>query len=62
MNDIFNFYGALSNVKIITIAPELPDAPCVIEEMTKRGIKISIGKSCLISFKMFELYDFTFTS
>lgn len=37
-------YGSLENVRIVTLAPELTNAVEVIEELTKLGITVSLGK------------------
>jgi N-acetylglucosamine-6-phosphate deacetylase len=37
-------YGSMENVRIITLAPELNNAVEVIEELTERGITVSLGK------------------
>lgn len=37
-------YGNLDNVCMFTLAPELPNATFVIEELCKRNIKVSLGK------------------
>ena len=37
-------YGSLENVRIVTLAPELKNAIEVIEELTKSGITVSLGK------------------
>lgn len=37
-------YGDLSNVKIVTLAPELAGAREVIKNLTKLGVTVSVGK------------------
>jgi N-acetylglucosamine-6-phosphate deacetylase len=36
-------YGSMENVRIVTLAPELNNAVDVIEELTKKGITVSLG-------------------
>lgn len=38
-------YGDISNVTIVTLAPEKQRAPEVIDELVKRGITVSVGHS-----------------
>ncbi|XP_068158282.1 N-acetylglucosamine-6-phosphate deacetylase [Drosophila tropicalis] len=38
-------YGSLERIKIITLAPEKVSDPCVIAELVKRGITVSLGHS-----------------
>lgn len=44
IDEIENFYGNLDDTCIITMAPEL-DGNDVIRDLTKRGIKVSLGHS-----------------
>jgi N-acetylglucosamine-6-phosphate deacetylase len=44
----------MENVRIVTLAPELNNAPEVIEELTKAGITVSLGKN--IFFKNYILF------
>jgi len=37
-------YGDLDNVCMFTLAPEIPNAISVIEELCRRNIKVSLGK------------------
>jgi len=37
-------YEDLDNICMVTLAPEIPNATSVIEELCKRNIKVSIGK------------------
>jgi len=37
-------YGDLNNVCMFTLAPEIPNAISVIEELRRRNIKVSLGK------------------
>lgn len=41
---VIDMYGNLDNVCMITLAPEIPNAISVIKELSKRNIKISVGK------------------
>jgi len=46
METVKTVYGpGLDNISIVTIAPELEHSGEVIEELTRRGIKVSIGHS-----------------
>lgn len=42
---VTEIYGDLDNVSLVTLAPEIPNATSVIEELCKRDIKVSIGHS-----------------
>ncbi|EZA59057.1 N-acetylglucosamine-6-phosphate deacetylase isoform X2 [Ooceraea biroi] len=42
---VTEMYGDLDNVCMITLAPEIPNAISVIEELCKRDVKVSIGHS-----------------
>ncbi|CAG5135408.1 unnamed protein product [Candidula unifasciata] len=44
-SDILDVYGDLSNVTLVTLAPEKKNALEVIEEFCKRGITVSVGHS-----------------
>ena len=41
--DLEDMYGDLSNVAIITLAPEYPGSENAIRECVKRNIKVSVG-------------------
>ncbi|PSN53605.1 N-acetylglucosamine-6-phosphate deacetylase [Blattella germanica] len=41
-------YGTVENVRIVTLAPELENAAQVINELTKRGITVSLGKTSTV--------------
>jgi hypothetical protein len=43
--DVLDMYGSLNNVSILTLAPELEHATEVIHELTRRGVKVSLGKN-----------------
>lgn len=47
-------YGILDNVCLLTLAPEIPNAMSVINELCKRNIKVSVGKFIKISCTLFE--------
>lgn len=56
IQDVYDMYGSdLSNVAIVTIAPELERSTEVIEELVKKGIKVSIGKKRSLIFVFFML-------
>ncbi|XP_043670760.1 N-acetylglucosamine-6-phosphate deacetylase isoform X1 [Vespula pensylvanica] len=42
---IIDMYGILDNVCLLTLAPEIPNAMSVINELCKRNIKVSVGHS-----------------
>lgn len=46
--DLIEMYGTLDNAAILTLAPEIPNALPVIEELVKRGITVSLGMLGLI--------------
>ncbi len=41
--DLEAMYGCLKDVSILTLAPELPQALPVIQQLTNKGIKVSLG-------------------
>ena len=41
--DVVDMYGNLDNVAMVTLAPELERSSEVIQELCKRGIKVSLG-------------------
>jgi N-acetylglucosamine-6-phosphate deacetylase len=43
LGSLQDVYGSMENVRIVTLAPELNNATDVIEELTKRGITVSLG-------------------
>uniref|UniRef100_A0A2C9K4S2 N-acetylglucosamine-6-phosphate deacetylase n=2 Tax=Biomphalaria glabrata TaxID=6526 RepID=A0A2C9K4S2_BIOGL len=43
--DVLDMYGDLSNVALVTLAPEKQNSLQVIEELCKRGIVVSLGHS-----------------
>lgn len=47
-------YGILDNVCLLTLAPEIPNAMSVINELCKRNIKVSVGKFIDIFCTVFE--------
>lgn len=44
-SDVEKMYTSLDNVSIVTLAPEIPYSDQVIQELTKRGIQVSLGHS-----------------
>ncbi|KAL6268116.1 hypothetical protein P5V15_001207 [Pogonomyrmex californicus] len=42
---VIDMYGDLDNVCMFTLAPEIPNAISVIEELCKKNIKVSLGHS-----------------
>ncbi|KAF7412211.1 N-acetylglucosamine-6-phosphate deacetylase [Vespula maculifrons] len=42
---LIDMYGILDNVCLLTLAPEIPNAMSVINELCKRNIKVSVGHS-----------------
>ncbi|KAK2587018.1 hypothetical protein KPH14_010980 [Odynerus spinipes] len=42
---LIDMYGTLDNVCLVTLAPEIPNAMSVINELSKRNIKVSVGHS-----------------
>ncbi|KAL0125744.1 hypothetical protein PUN28_004654 [Cardiocondyla obscurior] len=42
---VTDMYGDLDNVCMLTLAPEIPNAMSVIEELRRRNIKVSLGHS-----------------
>lgn len=42
-SDVLETYGDLTNIAIITLAPEKKNSMEVIEEFCKRGIVVSVG-------------------
>ena len=43
VKDVVDTYGSLDNVIIITLAPEFDNAEVVIEELTRKGVVVSVG-------------------
>lgn len=42
---VTDMYDDLDNVCMLTLAPEIPNALSIIEELCRRNIKVSLGKS-----------------
>ncbi|XP_011146809.3 N-acetylglucosamine-6-phosphate deacetylase isoform X1 [Harpegnathos saltator] len=42
---VTDMYGDLNNVCMVTLAPEIPNATSIIEELCERNIKVSVGHS-----------------
>ena len=48
ISDVLDMYGSdLENVSMVTLAPELDKSSEVIEELVKRGIRVSVGKGVM---------------
>ncbi|XP_046893346.1 N-acetylglucosamine-6-phosphate deacetylase isoform X2 [Hypomesus transpacificus] len=45
MRDLLDTYGALDNVAMVTLAPELANSQVVIQELAQMGITVSLGHS-----------------
>ncbi|GBP65512.1 N-acetylglucosamine-6-phosphate deacetylase [Eumeta japonica] len=45
LETVLEIYGSLDNVKIITLAPELPGALDAIKGLTQMGIRVAVGHS-----------------
>lgn len=45
LESVKEVYGSLENVTIITLAPELPHASVVVQELSSMGITVSLGHS-----------------
>ena len=45
-------YSTLENVAIVTLAPEFDNAEVVIEELTRKGVIVSVGKITKCSLKL----------
>ncbi|XP_062340724.1 N-acetylglucosamine-6-phosphate deacetylase [Osmerus eperlanus] len=45
MSDLLDTYGALDNVAMVTLAPELANSQVVIQELAQMGITVSLGHS-----------------
>ncbi|XP_030649529.1 N-acetylglucosamine-6-phosphate deacetylase [Chanos chanos] len=45
VSDLIETYGQLENVAMVTLAPELDNSRPAIQELTKRGIAVSVGHS-----------------
>ena len=53
---LIDMYGNLSDVSIITLAPEIEGAIDVIRELTDRGVTVSVGKIVNSMFKHNTMY------
>ncbi|XP_078461156.1 N-acetylglucosamine-6-phosphate deacetylase isoform X2 [Lampetra planeri] len=45
MQDVLDTYGDLANVALVTLAPEMPRSGEVTRELTRRGVRVSLGHS-----------------
>ena len=41
---VLQSYGSLQNIRIITLAPEIPESQSVISWLSKQGILVSLGE------------------
>jgi len=45
MDEVKRVYGSLDNAAIVTLAPELPGAVDMIQQLTSLGVVVSLGIS-----------------
>lgn len=55
-------YGDLDNVCMFTLAPEIPNAMSVIEELCRRNVTVSLGKLKLLTWVYYKYKSLAFCS
>ena len=43
VNPLLEVYGGLDNISMVTLAPELAGSQSVVEELSQRGVTVSLG-------------------
>jgi len=50
-------YGSLDDVRIVTLAPESDNCLEVIKILSEKGIKVSLGRTCLLLLMLFIIFE-----